>query len=54
MTKIIDVEWVEIIDDEPIVVEDMSNQTFGTILLGSIVLLRFVYCWIMQYITGVW
>lgn len=54
MTKIIDAEWEEITDDEPIVVESRSNPAFGTILLGSVILLRFVYCWTMQIITGVW
>lgn len=54
MCKIIDAEWEEITDDEPIVVESRSNPAFGTILLGSVILLRFVYCWTMQIVTGVW
>lgn len=55
MHKIIDAEWEEITDDdEPIVVESRSNPAFGTILLGSVILLRFFYCWAMQIITGVW
>lgn len=54
MTKIIDAEWEEITDDEPIVVESRSNPASTIILLGSVILLRFIYCWTMQIITGVW
>ena len=52
--RIIDAEWEEIIDNEPICINKDKGWLSTIILLGSVIVLRFVYCWTMQIITGVW
>lgn len=54
MNKIIDAEWEEITDDKTIYINKDKEWSSTIILLGSVILLRFVYCWTMQIITGVW
>lgn len=52
--KIIDAEWEEISEDNVVKAQPSHTVVADLLFIGFVVLLRFIYCWTMQYITGVW
>lgn len=52
--RIVDAEWEEVSKDNVIEVQPSHAVVADLLFIGFIVLLRFIYCWTMQYITGAW